>query len=174
MRKKHTACMTGSLAMFETDSLTFSSTRARYPGSSNSGSVVTLDSLSLTISGLGVGVNKPVAGVRYSRGSLPSRSLEKVPDRFDPVLHGTVSVAGLARRPRQDRSTNATAAIMTHHNHVPDTQLGDGVRQNADGVDVVRDVAVGDVTLGEECSRCRIEDDTFGHTGIAKWNKRRS
>ena len=56
IKDKHTACMAGSLAMLETDSLMFSSTRAWYPGLLNSGSVVTLlarlNSLNSTISGL--------------------------------------------------------------------------------------------------------------------------
>lgn len=98
--------MTGSLATLETDSLMFSSTRARYPGSSNSGSAVTLlaalDSLNLTISGLEANVSKPVTEARGEKGSLPSRSLEDVPDRFNPVLQGTVGVTELARGPRQD------------------------------------------------------------------------
>ena len=68
MRGRHTTCMTGSLAMFETDSLTFSSTRARYPGSSNSGSAVTLlarlASLNLTISELGTSMSKPTTDVQ--------------------------------------------------------------------------------------------------------------
>ena len=71
MRVKHTVCRTGSLAMLETESLTFSSTRARYPGSSNSGSSVTLlarlDSLNWTISGLGASVSKPVAEEQHRR-----------------------------------------------------------------------------------------------------------
>jgi len=107
------------------------------------------------------------------RDNLPSRSLENVPDRFDPVLHGAVSVAELARGSRQNRSANAAASIMTKHNHVVDAQYGDGVRQNADSVDVVRDETVGDVALGEERSRWRIENGTLGHTGVARWNKRR-
>lgn len=70
--------MTGSLAMFETDSLTFSSTRTRYPESWNSGSVVTLlamlDSLNSTISGLEAKVNKPVAEVQCERWLTESKS----------------------------------------------------------------------------------------------------
>jgi hypothetical protein len=67
----HTTCMTGSLAMFETDSLTFSSTRARYPGASNSGSVVRLfarlASLSLTISELETNVSEPITDGQQGR-----------------------------------------------------------------------------------------------------------
>ena len=88
--------------MLQTDSLTFSSIRTRYPGFSNSGSSVTLlailNSLNLTISGLKISVSKLVTKGRYKGGSLPGRSLEQVPDRFNPVLHGTVSVANIARR----------------------------------------------------------------------------
>ena len=57
---------------------------------------------------------------------------------------------------------------MTHDDHVPDTQLGDGVRQNADRVDVVGDETIGNVTLGEERSRRCIKDGTFRHTGVAR------
>ena len=89
-------------------------------------------------------------------------------DGFDPVLHGTISVAELAGRPRQDRRPNAAATIMSHHNHVADAQHGDGVRQNAYGVDVVRDEPIGDVTLGKERSRWRIENSTFGHAGVTR------
>ena len=68
MRNRRTTCMTGSLATFETDSLTLSSTRARYPGSSNSGSVVTLlarlASLNLTISELETSLSKPITNVQ--------------------------------------------------------------------------------------------------------------
>lgn len=68
MRNRRTTRITGSLAMFETDSLAFSSTRARYPGSSNSGSAVTLlarlASLSLTISELDTSLNKPITNVQ--------------------------------------------------------------------------------------------------------------
>jgi len=96
-----------------------------------------------------------------------SRSLENLPNWLDPVLQGTISVAEIARGPCQDRSTNTTTSIMTHHDHMSNTQLGNGVRQNADGVDVVRDKTVGDVTLSEERSRGRVEDSTFGHTGVA-------
>ena len=171
MRKKHTACMTGSLAMLQTDSLTFSSTRARYPGSSNSGSSVTLlaalNSLNLAISGLKASMNKPVTTERYKGRSLPRRSLEKVPDRFNPVLHGVASVTGIIRGPWQYRSTDSAAPIMTHHNHMVDTQLGDGVRQNADRIDVVRNKTVGYVPFSEERSRRSAEDGAFRHAGVA-------
>ena len=132
-----------------------------------------LDVLNCTISGLETSVNQPMPREGAGGGSLPGRSLEKVPDRFDPVLHSVVRVADLTRGPRQDRSTNAAASIMTHHNHVPDAQLRNCVRQNADGVDVVGDETVGDVTLGEERSWGRIEDGPFGHTGVAGWNNPR-
>lgn len=71
VRDRHTTCMTGSLAMFEIDSLTFSSTRARYPGFSNSGSAVTLlarlASLSLVISELDTSVSKPTTYMQQER-----------------------------------------------------------------------------------------------------------
>jgi putative salt-induced outer membrane protein YdiY len=59
--------------------------------------------------------------------------------------------------------------IMTHDNHVLNTQLGDGVRQNANSVDVVGNKPVGYVTLGEERSWGRIEDSAFRHTGVTWW-----
>jgi hypothetical protein len=53
------------------------------------------------------------------------------------------------------------------------TQLRNGVRQNADGVDVVGNKTVGDVTLCEKRSRRRTENGTFGHTRVAGRNEAR-
>ena len=107
---------------------------------------------------------QPVTVGGYKGSSLLSRSLEKVPDRFNPILHGAVSVTGIIRRPWQYRSANSAASIVTHHNHMVDTQLGDGVRQNADRINVVRNETVGYIPFSEERSRRRAEDGAFGHT----------
>ena len=58
---------------------------------------------------------------------------------------------------------------MTHDNHMLNTQLGDGIRQNANSVDVVGNKSVRYVAFSEERSGVRIKDGAFRHTGVTRW-----
>ena len=77
----------------------------------------------------------------------------------------SVEVVGLV----EDGSLNTTTAVMAHDDDMTDSELGHTVREDGDSVKVLTTVLVRDITFGEEDTRRRGEDSSFGNSGVAVW-----
>lgn len=81
-----------------------------------------------------------------------------------------VEVVGLV----EGGSLNTTTPIMAHDDDVADLEFRHTVRDDGDGVEVPIKVLVRDVAFGEEDTRGRRENRSFGNSGVAVWSDRMS
>ena len=98
---------------------------------------------------------------------LPSGVVVQRSDWIDPCLNCfpcSVEVIGLV----EDRSLNATTAVVTHDDDAADFEFGHTVGNDGDGVEVSSSVLVRDVSFGEKDTRGRRENCSFGNPGVAE------
>jgi len=96
---------------------------------------------------------------------LPSGIVVQRSDGIDPCLDCftcTIELVGLV----EGGSLNAPAAVMPHDDNVADLECRHTVRDRGDGVEVFVGILVCDVTFGEEDTRGRGEDGSFGNSGV--------
>ena len=87
-------------------------------------------------------------------------------DRIDPCLDRffcCIAMVGLI----EDGSLNTATPIMAHNDDVVDSEFRHPVCEGGDVVKVFSRVLVRDVALGEEDTRRRRENGSFGNSGVA-------
>jgi hypothetical protein len=97
----------------------------------------------------------------------PSGIVVQRSDRIDPCLDCFscfVEVVGFV----EDGSLNATTTVMAHDQDMADLEFRHTVRDDGDGIKISGAVLIRDVAFGEEDTRGRSENGSFGNPGVAR------